>query len=554
MNNNDYSNYIEKLIPSIFKDIYTIDMMADVVTEYTYEDDCFSIKSTFPFTTFFTSLENIIHPEDIKGYIDSITPNNIEINLDENKKNIRYQYRKKDENGEYKWFTNIVQLIEINQKKIPLVIVEDINENVMLNKSNSQNIEDLEKKQKIIFDTVSNAIINLNNVININYGSDNQEIRSMSQYVNNILIDLTNTLPELNEALTANMIANTNQGKNKTILVVDDDQMTCKLLAKTFEDTYKIVIANNGQEAINILEKNSDRTNLEEKDKIVGMFLDLNMPIVDGFGVLDYMSSKNLLSKMPVIIISGDYEQTTKDRAYLYPIADVLEKPFSVQVVKHRIKTLVKLYKSNTSLNEIVLNQHQELKNILSTYVKSYLYDYSYDIKKVSSYVNILARQLSEEYHDYNFDQDKLIKLTEAAKYYRIGLHILPHKMFKKQNFNNDEIRIIKSHPFIGLSIFNSVLYRNMDGTFNHFAKDIIKNCQEKYDGSGYPHGIKGDDIPKVAQIAAVAIEYNELMKVMNESSVLEEIKKGSGTKFNPKIIESLEKCIDKIRKVNEAE
>ena len=90
------------------------------------------------------------------------------------------------------------------------------------------------------------------------------------------------------------------------------------------------------------------------------MFLDLNMPRVDGFGVLDYMSSKNLLQRMPVIIISGDYDQITKDRAYLYPIADMLEKPFNVQVVKHRIKNFIKLYKSNNSLNEIVLNQPQD--------------------------------------------------------------------------------------------------------------------------------------------------------------------------------------------------
>lgn len=547
MNNNDYTKYIEKLIPSTFTNIYIIDMMSDIVMDYSYEDNNYVLKSTTPFTTFFSSLEKIIHPDDIKRYIDSLSSNDI----NNESSNIRYDYRKKLENGEYGWYSNTIKFIECNQKKVTLVLVEDINSNIETEPKDELSSETLQEKQKIIFDAVSNAIINLNNVININYASDNPEIRNVSNYVNNILIDLTNAFPELNEALTANMIANTNQGKTKTILIVDDDQMTCKLLSKTFEDVYKIITANNGQEAINILEKNNDITNLDEKDKIVGMFLDLNMPVIDGFGVLDYMSSKNLLSKLPVIIISGDYDQNTRDRAYLYPIADVLEKPFNVQVVKHRIKTLVKLYKSNNLLNEIVLNQHQEIKNVLKTIVKSYLYDYSHDIKRISSYVNIIARQVSEDYREYNFDKDRLMKLTEAVKYYDIGLYVLPHKMFKKQNFNDDEIKIIKSHPFIGLSIFNSVLYRNTDGIFNHFAKDIIRTCEEKYDGTGYPHGIKGDNIPLAAQIASVAIEYNKLLKVMNESSVLDEIKKASGTKFNPKIVESLTRCVEEIKKVN---
>ena len=123
--------------------------------------------------------------------------------------------------------------------------------------------------------------------------------------------------------------------------------------------------------------------------------------------------------------------------------------------------------------------------------------------------------------------------------------------MFKKQNFNSDEIKIIKSHPMIGLSIFDSVLYRNTDRIFNHYAKDIIEYHEEKYDGSGYPNGLNKDEIPVAAQITSIAIEYNELLKVMNESSIMDEIVKKSGTSFNPKIVESLKNCIEEIKKIN---
>ncbi|MBQ7104582.1 MAG: response regulator [Bacilli bacterium] len=541
MNTNEYIKYIEELIPTTFEDIFAIDMLSDLVTEYMYEDRKLVVKTTTPFTSFFAHMEELIHPDDIKGYIDSISGN-----LDED--HIRYEYRKKMPDGEYSWHSNIIKVVDVNLRKIAIVLASEVNDNIV---SKEKDSPELKQNQSVMINAVSNAIIKLNNVMNMNYSNDNAELKSMTTYVNNIISDLTTTFPEFNNALTANIIAGANQGTTKTILVVDDDAVTCKLLAKTFEDTYKIITASNGQEAISVLEINNDINTLEEKDKIVGIFLDLNMPIVDGFGVLDYMSSKNLLSKIPVIIISGDYDQETKERAYLYPIADVLEKPFNVQVIKHRIKNFIKLYKANNSLNEIILNQHQDIKYILKTIVKSYLYDYSYDIKQVTSYVNILTRQLVKDHPEYKFDEERIKKLTEASKYYNVGLYTLPHKMFKKQNFNADEIKIIKSHPNIGKIIFNSVLYKNMDGAFNHLTKEIITSHEERYDGTGYPQGLTGDKTPISAQIVSVAIEYTELLKVMNESSVLEEIIKGSGTKFNPKIVESLKNCIEDIRKVN---
>jgi len=552
MNNHEYEKYIQQLIPTIFTNIYIIDIMSDLVTEYLYENNIFNTKQVLPFTSFYEQLEKIIHPEDIKGYIDNISSKNLQENLNNGIKHIFYEYRIKLDSGEYDWHTNIIKLIEDGQKKLALVLVQNTNEKNDLININNNGIEKYENQKTIIINAVSNFIIKLNTMMNINNGNNNPEIKSIMDYVKNTIFELTSSTPELDKALANNIIVSTNQGTDKTLLVVDDDIMTCKLLTKTFEQDYKIVVANNGQEAISILEKNNDITSLDEKDKIVGMFLDLNMPVVDGFGVLDYMSSKNLLLKMPVIIISGDYDQDTKDKAYLYPIADVLEKPFNVQVVRHRIKTLVKLYKTNNSLNEMVLTQHQDIKNVLKTVVRSYLYDNSNDIKRITNYVNVIARQMSIDYTNYNFDENRLIKLTEASRYYNIGLYTLPHKLFKKQDFNSDEIKIIKSHPFIGLSLFDSVLYKNTDSIFNNYAKNIIKYHEEKYDGTGYPNSIKGNQIPIEAQIISVAIEYNELLKVMNESSVLEEIIKGSGTKFNPQVVESLKKCVDKIKLVNE--
>ena len=549
MNYNDYAKYIEQAIPSTFTNVYIIDMMSDLVMDFAFENDTFTCKNTTPFTTFFSSLETIIHPEDLKGYMDSISVNPAQ-STSESDEYVRYEYRKKLDSGEYNWYTNTIKTIEVDQKKLSLVLVEDINNNSGAKEHSATTAANDQKQQQLAIDAVVNAITKINGVMNINSTSDNPELKSLTGYIDNVLVDLANTVPAINTKLTENMITSTNQGKEKTVLIVDDDHMTSKLLVRTFEDMYKILVAYNGQEAIDILEKNNDATNLDEKDNIVGIFLDLNMPVVDGFGVLDYMSAKNLISKIPVIIISGDYDAETKERSYTYPIADVLEKPFNVQVVKHRIKTLVKLYKSNNSLNEIILTQHQDLKNVINTIVKSYLYDYSFEIKNVCNYTKILAKQVSDDYDEYNFDENKLNKLEEAVKYYDVGLYTLPHKMFRKPSFNEDEIKVIKSHPVIGTTIFDTVLRQNGDSIFNNYARDIIEYHEERHDGTGYPHSLQGEHIPVVAQIASVALEYNSLIKSMDEATVLDEIVKKSGTKFNPKIVDSLKKCVEEFKKV----
>ncbi len=121
----------------------------------------------------------------------------------------------------------------------------------------------------------------------------------------------------------------------KTILVVDDSSIIRNFVKRIFSDTYNVGAAENGEEAINIIKANKDN------DFIEAILLDLNMPKVDGFAVLDYMKENDLLKKMPVSIISGDSSKETIDRAFTYQIVDMLEKPFNDQTVKMVIeKTL----------------------------------------------------------------------------------------------------------------------------------------------------------------------------------------------------------------------
>ena len=128
--------------------------------------------------------------------------------------------------------------------------------------------------------------------------------------------------------------------KDKNILVVDDSNVVRNFVYKIFNEEYEVLIANDGKEAIDILNSNVD-------DKIVGVLLDLNMPNVDGFAVLDYFKNANLFSRIPVAIITGEGTDENVKRAYTYPIVDMLQKPFNEVNVKNIVDKLIMIHDMN---------------------------------------------------------------------------------------------------------------------------------------------------------------------------------------------------------------
>ena len=130
--------------------------------------------------------------------------------------------------------------------------------------------------------------------------------------------------------------------KDKTILVVDDSNVVRNFVYKIFNDEYDVMIANDGQEALDIIRSNVD-------DKIVGMLLDLNMPNVDGFQVLDYFKESNLFNRIPVAIITGEGTQANVQKAYQYPIVDMLQKPFNEVNVKNIVNKLIMIRNMNNN-------------------------------------------------------------------------------------------------------------------------------------------------------------------------------------------------------------
>lgn len=159
------------------------------------------------------------------------------------------------------------------------------------------------------------------------------------------------------------------------------------------------------------------------------------MPVLDGFSVLDYLNSHNYLNMLPVIIISGNYDKDTRRRAYGYQIADMLEKPFNVQVVRHRIENLINLYRSSNSLNDMMLEQHRELKNVVNSLIVAYEMDNGRCMDLVKRLTRTLTMQVSVMYPEYNINSNMIDKIANSACYFAIGNYTLPKSLLYKRGY-----------------------------------------------------------------------------------------------------------------------
>lgn len=543
---NEYKGIIRKALFDNYKEILVIDVSIDKIYRYNIVNDDFVCSNELSYVDYLNNCKNFIYEDDLDSYVDSLSISKLE----NSQNGISLVYKMKDNSIQsYMEYTNEVCLCDDNGKKIIIVLVSQNKNNVSI-KNDTGVKSSLEGKLSKLVDAVSLAILKIHNVIN-----NDSNFNTKREYIDSVLAGLTNEFPEFNQALNDNAMFLSDNGKS-IIMIIDDDKMTCSLIKKIFEKKYDVVIANNGQEAINyLMEVDNDYSS---KNNISCIFLDLLMPVLDGFSVLDYLNDNNYLNKLPVIIISGNYDKETRARAYSYQIADMLEKPFNVQVVRHRIENLMSLYKSSNSLNEIMLEQHKDLKNIVNSLIVSYEMDNGKYMNSLKKYTRILAMQVSAQYPEYNINSNMIDKIANSSVYYALGNYTLPKTLLcKKSMFTEEERSIIKMANLNGASIVKYVLSKSNNDIEPKFCYEITKYYNERYDGNGYPEGLSGGAIPISSQIASLAIEYNNLINTIvpvDYEKVASLIIMESGRRFSPKIVDSFRKVQAEFEAITKAE
>lgn len=527
---NEYKKIINKKILNSYCAALVIDVNDDKIFKYLINNGEFVLDEQSSYVEYLGTCNNFIYEDDIQNYIDSLSISKLESDG-----NVVLNYRMQDSKiGGYRNYENTVSLYTEDGKKLIVVLVSEVNNSVTYDIDEKANDERNRKFNKLV-DSVSLAILKIHNVL-----GNTANVQIKEEYINSILSALTVEFPEFNDAINHNANEIYSNGK-QTIMIVDDDKMTCSLIKKIFDKDYDVIVANNGQEAIDILSNNMDNRNY-----ISCIFLDLIMPVLDGFSVLDYLNDNNYLSKLPVIIISGNYDKETRNKAYSYQIADMLEKPFNVQVVRHRIENLINLYRSSGSLNEMMLEQHKDLKNIVNSIITSYEMDNATSMDMIKKYTRILTMQVSVQYPEYNINSNMIDKIANSSAYYSIGNYTLPKSLLYKKGLYTDEERsIVKASNINGAAIVKYVLSKDNTDIDSKYCYEIVKYHNERYDGNGYPEGLSSNSIPLSAQIASLAIEYSNLINTIvpvDYERVAELIIMESGRKFSPKIVEAFKK------------
>ncbi len=356
--------------------------------------------------------------------------------------------------------------------------------------------------------------------------------------------------------------------RNK-VLIVDDIELNREILTEILEDEYEVLEAGNGEEGIALLEKH--------KDEIAVMLLDLLMPKVDGFAVLEVMKQKDLLQSIPVLVISGEDSVKVEKRCFECGVRDFIRKPFDNTLVKKRVNNVTELYLYKSKLEKqidhqtetlrkqykLLLLQAEKLKksnetiiDVLGEVVEHRNLESGEHIKRVKSYTGILAGELMRRYPEYGLTEEEIRIIVSASALHDVGKITIPDSiLLKPAKLTTEEFEYIKSHTIRGCEILESI-----KGVWDEkYAKkdwEICRYHHERYDGKGYPEGLVGEEIPVSAQIVAVADVYDALVseRVYKSAYTPEQayymIMNGECGMFSPKLME----CFRAVRKEMEAQ
>lgn len=329
------------------------------------------------------------------------------------------------------------------------------------------------------------------------------------------------------------------------VLIVDDSEMNRELLAEMLGSEYKITEAENGEECMAALKQRGTGISL--------ILLDIVMPVANGFDVLDYMTSTHRIEDIPVIMISSENSEATVRKAYEFGVTDYISRPFDTRVVRQRVANTIKLYSKQKNLTKLVTEQvNEKEKNnrmmirILSQIVEFRNGESGSHVLNIEKLTEMLMKQLLRKTDRYQIDPQMQELIPTASALHDIGKIGIEEKILNKPGkLTPEEFEIMKKHSVIGESILTSTA-ANLNEPLIKVASQICRWHHERYDGRGYPDGLKGDEIPISAQIVSLADVYDALTservykKAFSHEKTMEMIQAGQCGVFNPILIECL--------------
>ena len=331
------------------------------------------------------------------------------------------------------------------------------------------------------------------------------------------------------------------------ILIADDSEMNRELLAAILEEEYDIIQANDGVQAVDCFQRHAEEISL--------LLLDIVMPHMDGFEVLSYMNKEHWIDSIPVVIISSENSPIYIKRGYDLGVTDFIGKPFDANMVLRRSANAILLGAKQRRMTSIVSNQIYEREkssklmiNILSHIVEFRNGESGLHVLHIQTITEMLLRQLvQKENNRYALSKEQIRMITTASALHNIGKISIPDEILNKPGrLTAEEFAVIKGHSMAGANMLSELPLDQKEEPLVKTAYEICRWHHERYDGGGYPDGLKGEEIPVSAQVVALADVYDALTSercykdAYSHEKAIEMILAGQCGAFNPLMLECL--------------
>lgn len=331
----------------------------------------------------------------------------------------------------------------------------------------------------------------------------------------------------------------------KKILIVDDSELNRSLLSDILSGDFEILEAENGAEAVRILQ--------EREIEISLMLLDIVMPQMDGFDVLSMMNKKGWIKTIPVIMISAETGGAYIDRAYDLGAIDYISRPFDERTVKHRVASNFMLSLRQKEMSEMLSSQiyQKEKDNSLMIEILSHIVEFrngesGLHVLHVNVITQMLLEQLVKMTDKYKLTVDEIRLISTASALHDIGKITIPSEILNKPGkFTPEEFEIMKGHTIEGAKMLDAIPFRQNEALIK-ISYQICRWHHERYDGRGYPDKLVGDEIPIAAQAVSMADVYDALTSkrcykdAYSPEEAVRMICNGESGVFNPLLVDCL--------------
>ncbi len=343
-----------------------------------------------------------------------------------------------------------------------------------------------------------------------------------------------------------------------TILILESDEASRAELADIFRDKYKILEVSNEKDGLDILRAHGP--------SLAVILVNLKIMIKSNFQVLQRLSEKKILNQIPFIMITSEETVEYEKKCYEFGIICYIRKPFYPDAIRQLVDNVIQVFQYKKQLEITVKGQTEKLKHqnavlkvmaekqkhtnevlieSLSNIVEFRNLESEQHIKRIRQFSFSLGRSVMNLYPEYELTEEKIDIIGWASSLHDIGKIVIPDNIILKPGkLNEDEYEIIKSHTTKGAEIIERVIHLD-NKVFCEYAYDIARHHHEKYDGKGYPDGLKGEDISIAAQIVSLVDVYDALSSrrvykaAYNTEKVYQMIINGQSGTFSSKLLKA---------------